>query len=82
MIEAIEDFQVDIILRSSDDLPSPRVPDYVTMDFRLAWIAKDGLELSITAQNLLDDSHPEFGVPSSPRKEVERSVYGKVTWFF
>lgn len=82
MIDAIRNFQVDIILRSSDDLPSPRVPGYVTMDLRLAWIAKDGLELSITAQNLLDDSHPEFGDPSPARKEVERSVYGKVTWFF
>ncbi len=82
MMDPIEDFQVDIILRSSDDLPSPVVPGYLTMDLRLAWMAREGLELSISAQNLFDDSHPEFGAPVPFRKEVQRSIYGKLTWFF
>jgi hypothetical protein len=72
-------FRVDIILRFSDDLPSSRVPEYLTMDFRLAWIARDGLEFWITAQNLVQDCHPELGLPLPAGREVHRSVYGKVT---
>jgi hypothetical protein len=71
-------FRVDIILSFSDDLPSPRVPEYLTMDFRLAWIARDGLEFSITAQNLVH-SHPELGAPVPRGREAHRPVYGKVT---
>jgi iron complex outermembrane receptor protein len=82
MIDPRMDIQMDAILRSSGELPSPLVPDYVTMDFRIAWLAMWRLELSFVGQNLFQKSHPEFGLPLPARREIERSFYGKVTLFF
>jgi iron complex outermembrane receptor protein len=58
------------------------VPSYFSMDARFAWHATENLEFSIVGQNLLDNQHPEFGFPNANRHEIERSVYGKVTWRF
>ena len=41
-----------------------------------------GSSLAIVGQNVLDDHHPEFGNNPATRKEIERAVYGKVTWWF
>jgi iron complex outermembrane receptor protein len=84
-------------LRSSLDLPrhlefdstfryvsriaNQNVPDYAELDLRLAWQPKPSLEFSIVGQNLLHDRHVEFGSPNA-RREIERSVYGKVVWRF
>jgi iron complex outermembrane receptor protein len=84
-------------LRSSWDLPwhlecgvgfryvsqiaNQRVPAYQELDARLAWRPTPKLEFSIIGQNLLHDHHPEFGALTS-RHEIERGVYGKVTWRF
>jgi iron complex outermembrane receptor protein len=57
------------------------VPGYTELDVRLAWRGRSPMEISVVGQNLLHDHHPEFGAPAS-RGEVERSVYGKVTWEF
>ena len=73
-------FQFDITARYVDTLPSPNVPSYFTFDVRLAWQYKN-LEFSIVGQNLLDSQHPEFGAVAG-RREIERSVYGKVSWSF
>jgi len=67
---------------TSGELPSPLVPGYVTMDFRIAWLATEGVELSFVGEDLFQESHPEFGLPVPTRREVERSFYGKVTWMF
>jgi iron complex outermembrane receptor protein len=82
MFDPIKNVQADVIFRASDELPTPIVPGYVTMDLRLGWYATESIELSITGRNLLQPSHPEFGAPTPLRREVERSVYGKITWFF
>jgi iron complex outermembrane receptor protein len=61
-----------------------RTRSYVTPDARLSWRPQDNLELSLVGQNLLDDHHPEFVpeiIDTSP-SEVERSVYGEITWRF
>ena len=58
------------------------VPAYTELDLRLGWNATDALELSLIGQNLLHARHPEFGPPSPLRQEIQRSVYGKVTWRF
>jgi iron complex outermembrane recepter protein len=84
-------------LRSSWDLPghlefdadfryvsqivNQGVPAYEELDVRLAWRPTPKLELSIVGQNLLHDHHPEFGALAS-RQEIQRGVYGKVTWRF
>lgn len=61
---------------------SGNVPDYFSLDVRLGWKPTKDLEFSIVGQNLLDDRHPEFGFPTANRHEIQRSVYGKVTWQF
>ncbi len=75
-------FELDGTLRHVARLPSPVVPAYTELDLRLGWQASDRLELSLIGQNLLHARHPEFGPPSPLRQEVERNVYGKVTWRF
>ncbi len=60
------------------------IDSYVEADLRLGWEASPGLELSIIGQNLLDNHHPEF-LPdfiNTQPTEVERSIYGRVTWNF
>ena len=75
-------FELDGTLRYVGRLPSPVVPAYTELDLRLGWQLSDRLEVSLAGQNLLHARHPEFGAPSPLREEVERGVYGKVTWRF
>jgi iron complex outermembrane recepter protein len=58
------------------------VPSYFELEARLGWHPHDDWEISIVGQNLLDDQHPEMGFPNANRHQIERSVYGKVTWQF
>ena len=79
--------EIDLIARYVDQLAAftPGVKSYVGFDVRLAWKPRKDLEFSIVGQNLLDNRHPEIGsnafVPS-PVVEIQRGVYGKVTWEF
>ena len=56
------------------------VPAYGELDVRLAYAPIPRLEVSIVGQNLLHDRHSEFR--GNPPQEIERSVYGKVSWSF
>jgi iron complex outermembrane receptor protein len=71
----------DATVRYVDTLPAPHVPSYIGMDLRLGWSPIKDLELAVVGQNLLDNQHPEFGMAGT-RQEIERSVYGKLTWRF
>jgi iron complex outermembrane recepter protein len=76
--------EFDAALRFVDDLPAIQVKSYVELDLRVGWRPTKNLEFSIAGLNLLHDRHQEFA-PSTIRTqttEVERSVYGKVTWRF
>jgi iron complex outermembrane recepter protein len=65
----------------TDNGPAPAtVPSYFELDARLAWQASKQLELSLAGQNLLHDQHPEYGIASPTRVEIQRSVYGKFAW--
>lgn len=78
-------FQVDAWLRCVDEVRDGGIPSYVTADLRLAWKPGPAWEFSIVGQNLLDPRHPEYGrafIEHGPLTEVQRSVYGKVTWKF
>ncbi|MGB5541084.1 MAG: TonB-dependent receptor [Gammaproteobacteria bacterium] len=62
----------------------PAIGQYLALDARIGWSPRPGMELSLAGQNLLDSRHPEFNpdfIFSVPT-EVERSIYGKVTWNF
>jgi len=58
------------------------VPSYFELDVRVAWHITKHLELAVVGQSLLHDHHAEYGLPSPNREEIERSVYGKLTWRF
>jgi iron complex outermembrane receptor protein len=67
-------------IRYIDKLPKPYVPDYCGLDLRLGWHLNKALELNLVGQNLLDKRHLEF-IPSTPApRQIERSVYGKLTF--
>jgi iron complex outermembrane receptor protein len=65
-----------------DKLPNPYVPAYLVADLRLAWLPTDHIEIAVVGRNLLDNHHPEIGAESPLRKEVEQSIFGKVTLRF
>ncbi|MCS6285630.1 MAG: TonB-dependent receptor [Nitrospira sp.] len=76
--------ELDLWGRYVDRLVVAQVPSYVTMDVRIGWRPTKQLEFSLVGQNLLDNHRPEFKEPivSSAPTEIQRSVYGKVTWRF
>ncbi len=59
--------------------PLEDIPDYQALDLRLAWDITPELEISVTGQNLLDQSHAEISVELD-RYEFERAVFWKVIW--
>ena len=75
------DVALDVGVRSIGELPNQSVPAYVACDGRLGWRASTAVELAVVGRDLFDRQHPEFGAPSS-RREIGRSVYGKVTCRF
>jgi len=77
-------FSLDCALRYVDELRTLKIPSYTTMDVRLAWRPRRNLEFAIVGQNLFQPSHDEFAASfiTTPLTEVERSVYGKLTWWF
>ncbi|BAU47169.1 TonB-denpendent receptor [Sulfurifustis variabilis] len=77
--------EIDATLRFVDELPGIEVPGftgdiaaYTELDLGVGWHARRDLELSLVGQNLLDPHHPEHSLAT----EVQRGVYGKVTWRF
>jgi iron complex outermembrane receptor protein len=70
---------VDTLINNNGGTPST-VPSYFELNARFAIHLSKSVVLSVVGQNLLDDQHPEFGVPSVNRIEIRRSVYAKVTW--
>lgn len=71
--------EFDLLIRRVGALPEPRVPAYTAVDVRLGWRARRDLELSATLQNLLDESHPEFGAAAT-RSEYRRGMFLKLLW--
>lgn len=76
-----DNLRFDVQLRFVDQIDQVRA--YLTADVQLLYRVNDRLDLSIVAQNLLQDQHLE----QSPQlltttTEVPRGVYGKVTWRF
>jgi len=76
-----EAVDLDASLSYVDALPAFDVHGYWRLDLRAAWRVRAGLEFSVVGQNLLDGGHREFSEPTELNTtEVQRSVYGKVTW--
>jgi len=86
-----KELDLDLWLRYVDDvkavnitaLSRTEIESYLTLDARLAWRVRRNIELSLVGQNLLDAKHPEYvhefyAIPT----QIERSMYGKITWHF
>jgi len=76
-------FEFDTALYYVDSLSNQNAASYVRLDVRLGWRPTKNLDLSIGLQNLIESRHKEFGDALGVHAtQVERSVYGKVTWRF
>ncbi len=73
----------DMVFRYVDRVPYYSIPDYFELDARLAWRPRSNVELALVGQNLLHAEHPEYRPAAVGRgAEIERGVYGKLTWRF
>lgn len=70
-------FTFDTTLRYVAPISNQAVPEYTELDLRLAWQPTPTWEFSLVGQNLLHQDHVEFGTVGA-RREIERSIYGKV----
>jgi len=71
--------ELEIMVRHVGRLPSPVVPDYTAVDARYAFRLLRDFEVSLSAQNLFDRRHPEFG-SAATRSEIERGFFFKLKW--
>jgi hypothetical protein len=72
----------DAWVRYVDALPALRADSYVTLDARPAWRPWPQLELALVGQNLVESAHREFVSVDGISTQVQRGVYGKITWGF
>jgi iron complex outermembrane receptor protein len=71
--------EFDIRVRHVGESQGGNIPDYTAVDARLGWKASRNVELSITAQNLFDPGHQEWGT-SGVLPEVRRAWFAKLLW--
>lgn len=83
MWEMTDTMSLDSALHYVSSLSALSVDNYWRLDLHWNWRLDERLELSLVGQNLLDDAHQEFSVPTNGNAtEIERSLYGKLTWRF
>lgn len=70
--------------RDTRNVPVRRIPAYTSLDARLAWTPRKGLELSLVGQNLLDRRHQEFtsDIFVTAPVYIERRWYARARWEF
>ncbi|MBN2025029.1 MAG: TonB-dependent receptor [Pirellulales bacterium] len=75
-------WQADAGFRYVDTIVGQSIPDYFTMDLRLAWTPRRDLEVAVVGTNLLDQGHPEFNLVSAAygAMDVRRTVFAQLTW--
>ena len=71
--------ELDLTVRHEGALRTPAVPAYTTLDLRYGWQIQRNLELSVTAQNLLDHAHTEIGAGANA-SVFDRSVFVRLAW--
>jgi iron complex outermembrane receptor protein len=61
-------------------LPALAVPGYQTGDARIAWHVVPAAEFAVTAQNLMQPHHAEFGGDPTGLVGIRRSVFASLTF--
>jgi iron complex outermembrane receptor protein len=76
-VDVLEDFSLYTGLRYVGELPNLDVDAYTALDLSIRWHASDTFVASLTAQNLTDGSHLEFGAGAN---QAERALFLKLAW--
>jgi iron complex outermembrane receptor protein len=76
--------EFDTTLRYVDSINTLEIGDYFELDARLAWRPREDLELALVGRNLLNSQHEEYDdiITLSVPTEVQRGIYGMITWRF
>ncbi|MEZ6177756.1 MAG: TonB-dependent receptor [Candidatus Scalinduaceae bacterium] len=76
--------EVDTSLYYVDHLSTNDIPSYLRLDMRLGWKPTEFLDISFGVKNMLDGEHREFPTGSDRLEttELERSIYGRITFQF
>lgn len=70
---------LDLTVRRTGALARPAVPAYTNADLRYGWKIHRTVELAVTGQNLIHQSHAEYGAAAS-RSLYERAAFLSVRW--
>ncbi len=84
-LQVSDDLELNTALYYYDNVPTQDIPSFFRLDAGLTWHLTNVMDLSIWGQNLLDDKHPEFRADPfflAGAGEIQRGVYGKITWRF
>jgi iron complex outermembrane receptor protein len=73
-------FEFTQVFRYVSALGAELTPDYETADLRIAWHAIPHLEFAVTAQNLLQPRHIEYGGDPGPLVGIKRNILAAITW--
>ena len=71
----------DADLRYVSPIKNQSLPGYTELDLHLGWHPSAAWEVSVGGQNLLHNRHAEFNNRGS-RRDIPRSVSGKMSWRF
>lgn len=80
VLDVTSAIDIDATLRYVDALPSLDFPHYTELDLALMWRPRDGMEISLVGQNLLQAHHPEqdFAFSGSGMyTESQRGMFGR-----
>ena len=84
LMNLTETMELDATYRFVDRIAEFGVHHYHNLDVRLGYRPTKSWELSLVGHNLLETHHQEFfpGLFHTQPTEVQRGVYGKLTWRF
>jgi iron complex outermembrane recepter protein len=78
VVNIVKKIEWGTVFRYIGKLPKPAIKAYTGLDVRIGWKITSVFEVSLIAQNLLNEQHLEF-IPSSPGpRNIERGLFGKV----
>jgi len=81
-LNLLDNLEFDTTVYYVGSVPHYSIPSYARLDMGLTWNISENMDFSVIGQNLLDKSHPEFGDDGVIATEVQRAIFGKLTWRF
>jgi iron complex outermembrane recepter protein len=73
-------FELDVMARYVDSLPTDNIPAYSSLDVRLGWRPNADWDFSIVGQNLLAPHHLEFLNDPYILTAIDRGVFAQIVW--